>query len=66
MSALECLTEILKLHKYYEHAKPKRYNPSTAFRIVEAIKEGTCKPETERAFLAAYGYAVISPIQYTK
>lgn len=60
------IVEIITVdNKYYNRAKPQ-YKPSTAFRIVAAIKAGTCKSETERAFLNAFGYEVISEVTYQK
>ncbi len=64
-TAREIVDTIIKDDKYYNNCKPQ-YKPSTAFRIVAAIKAGTCKPDTERKFLLAFGYHVQSEVQYSK
>lgn len=65
MTALEAVNEIVKNEKYYTRTKPPTPQ-STAYRIVVAIKAGTCKPETEREFLKKFGYVVDQPTQFKK
>jgi hypothetical protein len=63
MTAIEAVKEITRQEKYYTHVKPP-IPQSTAYRIVVAIKAGTCKPETEREFLSKFGYKVKSEVEY--
>jgi hypothetical protein len=65
MTAIEAVNEIIKTPKYYTHANPPMVQ-STAYRIVTSIKAGMSKPETEKAFLKAFGYEITSTIQYEK
>lgn len=65
MNAIEAVKEIIKTDKYYTHSVPPMPQ-STAYRIVVAIKAGTCKPETEREFLGKFGYNVQSEVDYEK
>ncbi|MEO7016282.1 MAG: hypothetical protein ABI067_07035 [Leifsonia sp.] len=65
MTAIEAVNDIIKTPKYYTHANPPMVQ-STAYRIVTSIKAGMAKLDTEAAFLKAFGYEVVSPIQYKK
>lgn len=65
MTAIEAVKEIIKVDKYYNYITPPMQQ-STAYRIVVAIKAGTCKPETEREFLSKFGYKVKSEVDYEK
>lgn len=65
LTAIEILQMIIKDEKYYTKCNPQ-YKASTAFRIVAAIKAGTCKPETEKRFFAAFGYQQSSMVKYLK
>lgn len=65
MTAIEAVEEIIKTPKYYTHLKPPMAQ-STASTIIIAIKNGTCKSDTESSFLAKFGYGVASERQYKK
>jgi hypothetical protein len=65
MTAIEAVNDIIKTPKYYTHANPPMVQ-STAYRIVTSIKAGMAKLDTETAFLKAFGYEVVSQIQYKK
>lgn len=63
---IELVDQITKPIKYYTHAKPQ-IKSSTAARIVAAIKAGTCKPATQNAFFASFGYECVNTeVKYQK
>lgn len=63
MTAIQVVETITKVHKYYNYPKPP-IKEGTASRIVRAIKNGSCKPETQKKFFARFGYYVATEADY--
>lgn len=63
MTAKDAVELIIKTPKYYMFSSPPM-KQSTASRIVIAIKDGTCKPDTEKEFLRSHGYDIVQERQY--